>query len=237
MPVARALMSLCAGANMCRDAGAGAGCGCAQFCDQRLRAQLGAEAGEAGVPHGRVGSEAGRLHDSAREAQARAADRRPERTPRCAWRPVPARRRWQRPLTPACMCACARGWGCRQVAYGVRDIHNLYARPGFPEAQEALPHGEQYVGLKSLASQAGCTAVERDSFRDVILGGGGGGDGDDGGAAAAAAAATSRRRVDGVRRSPCGRHDRQRPLARDPLFPSPPCEPRWSSCAGSRAAQ
>lgn len=78
------------------------------------------------------------------------------------------------------------------MAYGVRDIHNLYDRPGFPDDQESLPHEDQYLGcasstrrrldylandlydcsLKPLTKQPGCTAVERDSFRDLILGGG-----------------------------------------------------------------
>jgi exodeoxyribonuclease III len=59
--------------------------------------------------------------------------------------------------------------GDLNVAYGVRDIHNFYVRPEFPEELDAKGHEEQYVGLKQLLKQPGCTPVERDSFRDVIL--------------------------------------------------------------------
>ena len=59
--------------------------------------------------------------------------------------------------------------GDLNVAYGVRDIHNVYVRPEFPDDLAAKPHGEQFVGLKSLLVQPGCTPDERDSFRDVIL--------------------------------------------------------------------
>lgn len=55
--------------------------------------------------------------------------------------------------------------GDLNVAHDIRDIHNFYAKPWFPNK----PDGEdEYKGLKSLAAQAGCTKKERDSFTEFL---------------------------------------------------------------------
>ena len=58
--------------------------------------------------------------------------------------------------------------GDLNVAHGIRDIHNFYPKPWFPEK----PIDEdEYKGLKSVASQAGCTKKERDSFTGFLKNG------------------------------------------------------------------
>lgn len=52
------------------------------------------------------------------------------------------------------------------VCYDVRDIHNFYPRPWFPNAPETRE--EEYVGLKNLEKSAGLTSKERDSFGELL---------------------------------------------------------------------
>ncbi len=56
--------------------------------------------------------------------------------------------------------------GDLNVCYDVRDIHNFYPRPWFPNAPETRE--EEYVGLKNLEKSAGLTSKERDSFGELL---------------------------------------------------------------------
>jgi exodeoxyribonuclease III len=59
--------------------------------------------------------------------------------------------------------------GDLNVAYGILDIHNFYKRKGFPN--ELMKEDvNEYIGLSQLKRQAGCTIIERNSFRQNILG-------------------------------------------------------------------
>ena len=55
--------------------------------------------------------------------------------------------------------------GDLNVAHDIRDIHNFYPKPWFPNKPE---DEDEYKGLKSVASQAGCTKRERDSFSEFL---------------------------------------------------------------------
>jgi len=55
--------------------------------------------------------------------------------------------------------------GDLNVAHDIRDIHNFYVKPWFPTKPE---DEDEYKGLKSVASQAGCTKQERDSFSKFL---------------------------------------------------------------------
>ena len=55
--------------------------------------------------------------------------------------------------------------GDLNVAHQIIDTHNYYTRPWFPN----LPSGDsEYVGLKQLEKQAGCTSQERNSFTELL---------------------------------------------------------------------
>ena len=60
--------------------------------------------------------------------------------------------------------------GDLNVCHDVRDIHNFYPRPWFPNAPESRE--EEYVGLKQLEKSAGLTSKERDSFGELLSGNG-----------------------------------------------------------------
>ena len=58
--------------------------------------------------------------------------------------------------------------GDLNVAHDIRDIHNFYIKPWFPNKPE---DEDEYKGLKSVASQAGCTKQERNSFSEFLKNG------------------------------------------------------------------
>lgn len=60
--------------------------------------------------------------------------------------------------------------GDLNVAHGVVDIHNFYSRPNFPDIP-AIGHSDHFKGVSQLKKQAGCTAVERQSFTELLSAG------------------------------------------------------------------
>lgn len=55
--------------------------------------------------------------------------------------------------------------GDLNVAHDIRDIHNFYTKPWFPNKPD---DEDEYKGLRSIASQAGCTKQERNSFSEFL---------------------------------------------------------------------
>ena len=58
--------------------------------------------------------------------------------------------------------------GDLNVAHDIRDIHNFYTKSWFPNKPD---DEDEYKGLKSVASQAGCTKQERNSFSEFLKNG------------------------------------------------------------------